>query len=118
MARVCQLFSGSQGNCTYIGTSSSGILVDAGVSAKRITDRLNELDIAPESIKAIFVTHEHIDHVKGLRVFAKKNNVDVYAPSLTLEELEYSGHLNGDFNVFSMDGIVELDDFKVSSFHT
>ncbi|MBR2152273.1 MAG: MBL fold metallo-hydrolase [Clostridia bacterium] len=118
MARVCQLFSGSQGNATYIGTNSSGILVDVGVSAKRINDRLNELDIDPKSIKAIFITHEHTDHIKGLRVFAKKNNIDVYATSLTLEELEVGGHLNGDFNAFSMENSVELDDFKVSSFHT
>ncbi len=118
MARVCQLFSGSQGNCTYIGTSNSGILVDAGVSAKRITDRLDELEISPESIKAIFVTHEHIDHVKGLRVFAKKNKIDVYATALTLEELEYGGHLNGDFNVSPIGDGIELDDFKITSFHT
>ena len=118
MARVCQLFSGSQGNCTYIGTSKSGILIDAGVTAKRITERLEELEVSPESIRAIFITHEHIDHVKGLRVFAKKNNIDVYATPLTLEELEHGGHLNGDFNAFSMENTIELDDFKVSSFHT
>lgn len=118
MARVCQLFSGSQGNCTYIGTSKSGILIDAGVTAKRITERLEELEVSPESIRAIFITHEHIDHVKGLRVLAKKNNIDVYATPLTLEELEHGGHLNGDFNAFSMENTIELDDFKVSSFHT
>ncbi len=118
MARVCQLFSGSQGNATYIGTNTTGILVDAGVSAKRITDRLNELDISLDSIKAIFITHEHIDHVKGLRVFAKKNNIDIYATPLTLEELEHGGHLNGDFNAYRVDSTIELDDFKVSSFHT
>jgi len=118
LARVCQLFSGSQGNCTYIGTSKSGILIDAGVTAKRITERLEELEVSPESIRAIFITHEHIDHVKGLRVFAKKNNIDVYATPLTLEELEHGGHLNGDFNAFSMENTIELDDFKVSSFHT
>lgn len=118
MAKVCQLFSGSDGNSTYIGTSKGGILIDAGVSAKRLTTRLNELDIEPQSIKAIFVTHEHVDHVKGLRVFANKNNIDVYATKGTLEELEYKCELKGNFNVYSIDDGVELDNLKVTPFHT
>lgn len=118
MARVCQLFSGSQGNCTYIGTSESGILVDAGVSAKRIIEGLNQQEIPPTSIQGIFVTHEHNDHIKGLRVFAKKYNVNVYATALTLEELEYGGHLQGDFKAFPIDDGAELGGFKVTPFHT
>lgn len=65
MARYCPLFSGSSGNCTYIGTAEGGILVDAGVSAKRIETALRERDIEPHSIEAVFVTHEHIDHISG-----------------------------------------------------
>ena len=67
MARYCPLFSGSSGNCTYIGTASGGVLVDAGVSAKRIETALRERDIDPVSIRAVLVTHEHHDHVAGLR---------------------------------------------------
>ena len=70
MAKFCPLFSSSSGNCIYIGTSDGGILIDAGVSAKRITGALENIGVSPDSISAIFITHEHSDHINGLRVFA------------------------------------------------
>lgn len=85
MARYCPLFSGSSGNCTYIGTAEGGILVDAGVSAKRIETALRERDIEPHSIEAVFVTHEHIDHISGLRLLTKRYGWRVYASCGTLE---------------------------------
>ena len=87
MARYCPLFSGSSGNCTYIGTAEGGILVDAGVSAKRIETALRERDIDPQSIQAVFVTHEHIDHVSGLRVLTKRYGWRVYGSCGTLEAI-------------------------------
>ena len=118
MARVCQLFSGSEGNSTFIGNDNGGILVDIGVSAKRITERLESIGVSPCDIEAIFITHEHIDHVKGLRVFAKKYNTKVFATEATLDELDRAGHLNGDFDVYAMDSSVELEKAKVTNFHT
>ena len=70
MARFCSLFSSSSGNATYIGSGRTGILIDAGVSAKRIRTALQDRDIDPGSIRAIFVTHEHADHIKGIRAQA------------------------------------------------
>ena len=70
MLRYCPLFSGSSGNCTYIGTANGGLLIDVGVSARRITTALKERDIDPHSIRAVLLTHEHNDHVSGLRVCA------------------------------------------------
>lgn len=90
MARFCPLFSSSSGNCIYIGSSDGGILIDAGVSAKRIKTALNDLDIDVSKIAAIFITHEHSDHVSGLKVFAGNNNIDVYASEGTLQALEYN----------------------------
>ena len=87
MARYCPLFSGSSGNCTYIGTAEGGILVDAGVSAKRIENALRERDIEPRSIEAVFVTHEHIDHISGLRLLTKRYGWRVYASCGTLEAI-------------------------------
>ncbi len=87
MARYCPLFSGSSGNCTYIGTAEGGILVDAGVSAKRIETALRERDIEPHSIEAVFVTHEHIDHISGLRLLTKRYGWRVYASCGTLEAI-------------------------------
>ena len=72
MARFCTLCSSSSGNSTYIGCNSGGVLVDAGTNAKRIIAALEHINVVPESINAIFITHEHNDHVGALRVFASK----------------------------------------------
>lgn len=95
MARVCPLFSGSKGNCTVIGDGSGYILIDAGTSAKRITDALTERAISASSINAIFITHEHSDHIGALRVFAGKRGIPVYASLRTLEGIKKTGQLEG-----------------------
>lgn len=84
MARVCSLFSGSKGNSTYISCGSTGILVDCGVSNKRLTDRLADYNIAPEAVSAVLITHEHTDHIQGLPVFLKHYPVPVYATAGTV----------------------------------
>ena len=88
MARFCSLFSSSRGNCTYIGAPDAGILIDCGVSAKRIADTLSSLDVDLRSIRAIFITHEHTDHIAGLRVFASRHRIPVYASAGTVAALE------------------------------
>ncbi len=87
MAKVVPLFSGSKGNSYYIGSSGEGVLIDAGRSCKQLEQALslNEIDI--KSIGAVFITHEHIDHCAGVRVFAKKHNLKVYASEGTLEAM-------------------------------
>ncbi len=87
MVRFCPMFSGSSGNCTYISSENFNILIDAGVSAKAITEALIGLNTSPNEIDAIFITHEHCDHIKGVRVFATKYNIPVYANELTMNEL-------------------------------
>lgn len=88
MAKFCSLYSSSSGNCTYIGTSRGGILIDVGISAKRTCEALEEIGVSPSSIAAIFVTHEHTDHVGGIKVFAKKFGIKVYASEGTLLGME------------------------------
>lgn len=119
MARFCSLFSSSSGNCTYIGSSGAGILIDAGVSAKQMSLRLNEIGVDPSSIGAIFVTHEHSDHVKGLRVFASRHGIPVYTKEGTLSELKKQGIANGSFeiSVIPENGIEVCGQF-VSAFET
>ncbi len=119
MARFCPLFSSSSGNCTYIGSASSGILIDVGVSAKKTKDSLANIGVDLSSIKAIFVTHEHSDHINGLRVFASSQNLDVYASAGTLSALADKGILNGKFNCVEMpfEG-TEVGDMHVKPFKT
>ncbi|MCD8096169.1 MAG: MBL fold metallo-hydrolase [Ruminococcus sp.] len=87
MARIYPLFSSSKGNCTYFGDKSGGIIIDCGVSCKRICQALEENEIPCEAIKAVFVTHTHSDHVQGLNVFLKKHRVELYAQRENIEIL-------------------------------
>ena len=77
--RVINLSSGSDGNLTYIETEATKILIDAGLSCKEIEKRLSLLKINGNEIDAIFITHEHSDHIKGLDVFCKKYETNIYA---------------------------------------
>lgn len=93
MAKLCPLFSGSSGNSYYIGSEEEGILIDAGRSARQITKMLENCGIPITAVKGIFVTHEHTDHIKGVRVFASKNQVPVFASRGTLESMKESGNV-------------------------
>lgn len=95
MAKFCPLFSSSKGNATYIGSGSSGILIDVGVSAKRLETALYDIGVDPASLDAIFITHEHSDHRCGLRVFAARYGITVCATEGTLQALADNGDLNG-----------------------
>ena len=99
MARFSSLSSSSSGNCTYIGSAKGGVLIDAGISAKQITLKLDCIGVAPVGIGAIFITHEHSDHVRGLRVFASKYKIPVFATEGTLDALVSSGVANGSFEI-------------------
>ncbi|MCD8036843.1 MAG: MBL fold metallo-hydrolase [Clostridiales bacterium] len=92
--RFCPLVSGSSGNSTYIGNGDTHILIDAGVSCKQIVEHIRQLDIEPENINAIFITHEHIDHIKGAGVLSRKYNIPVYATPGTWQGI---GNTVGDF---------------------
>ncbi|MFI3238255.1 MAG: MBL fold metallo-hydrolase [Lachnospiraceae bacterium] len=83
--KLCSIASGSSGNCTYIGTDQAHVLVDAGVSGKRINEGLAKFDICGSDLSAIFVTHEHIDHVQGLGVMARKYKIPIFATKGTIE---------------------------------
>ena len=93
MMRYCSLFSSSSGNCTYVATKEGGVLVDVGASAKRIEQALAERDIDPCSIRAVLVTHEHTDHVAGLRVLCKRYGWPVLASEGTLDALAQDGRV-------------------------
>ncbi|MBQ5970585.1 MAG: MBL fold metallo-hydrolase [Clostridia bacterium] len=120
MARFCSLFSSSSGNATFVGSASGGVLIDAGVSAKRIRTALTDRSIDPKSIRAILVTHEHSDHISGLRVLASGLGVPVYATPGTLDALAESDVLNGKFPVHALErgGDVTVGDLLVHAFET
>lgn len=85
--KVCSIASGSSGNCIYVGDDKHHILIDAGVSRKRIVDGLTSIGVAPEMLDAIFVTHEHSDHISGIPMMVKMFGIPVFATGGTLDEI-------------------------------
>ena len=85
---VCTLASGSSGNSLLICCGSTYVLLDAGISARRITSALKALGADPTRLSAVLVTHEHTDHVSGLATLTKQLGVPVYATAPTLDRLE------------------------------
>ena len=93
--RMCSIASGSSGNCIYIGSNNTHLLVDTGISKKRIEEGLKELEIKGEELNGILVTHEHSDHIQGLGVFSRKYEIPVYATPGTIEGIKsYSMPMN------------------------
>ena len=81
---MVSIASGSSGNCIFVGTEHTGILIDAGISGKRVVAGLHAIDRKPEELDAILITHEHSDHIQGLGVFSRKYGIPVYASKGTL----------------------------------
>lgn len=81
----CSIASGSSGNCIYVGTGQTSVLVDAGLSGKRIEAGLNAIDRTTRDVDAILITHEHSDHIQGLGVLARRYGVPIYATAGTID---------------------------------
>lgn len=91
MAKFFTLASGSSGNSSFVGSSGEGILVDFGISCRGVTTALKKRGIEPDSLVGILITHEHIDHIRGLSVFLNKYKVPVYASEPVLKYLISNG---------------------------
>ena len=92
--RVCTLTSGSSGNSTYVSDGRTSVLIDAGLPGKRIEEQLDGIGVSGRDIDAIFVTHEHDDHITGVGVLARRFDIPVYANRATMEYLDSMGKLN------------------------
>ena len=83
MIKFCSLYSGSSGNSLLVQSNNTNILIDSGVSGKKICEALDSLSISVNSIDAILVTHEHTDHIKSVGILSKKYNIPVFANTET-----------------------------------
>lgn len=106
--RFCSIASGSSGNCIYVGSDTTHILIDAGISAKKTEEGINKLGLTPRDIDAILVTHEHSDHIKGIGVLARKYEIPVFSSYGTVCAMNECGSL-GNFNA-SLLSVVNPDE--------
>jgi|YelNatPaOPRAMG01_1025707.scaffolds.fasta_scaffold17212_4 phosphoribosyl 1,2-cyclic phosphodiesterase len=110
------LGSGSGGNCAYVETDQTRLLVDAGLSARQIRQRLLSLGRAPEGLNGILITHEHTDHVQALAVLAAKLQIPVYCNRLTMEAIQAQCQAKLDYRLFITGATFELGDVAVETF--
>lgn len=115
--KFCSLYSGSSGNCQFIKTEKTVILVDAGLSGKKIQQEMIKIGEDPEKIDAIFVTHEHIDHIQGAGVLSRRFDIPIYANEKTWSAMN---PIIGDIkshNIKIISEDAEVGDIFVQSFN-
>jgi len=116
---ISSLNSGSNGNCYYIGNENEAILVDAGISCRETEKRMDRLGLSMKKVKAIFVSHEHSDHIRGIAVLAKKYQLSVYITAKTLlhSRISLADHLVKNFIAYETVHIGELGICAFPKFH-
>lgn len=119
--RLCSIASGSSGNCIYVGSEATHLLVDVGISGKRTESGLHELGLTGRDIDGILITHEHSDHISGLGVLARKYEIPIYATAGTIEAMRYDKSLGnleeGLFREVQEDKKLTIKDLTVNPMH-
>src|SRR5215217_3757437 len=112
---VASLNSGSNGNCYYVGDEHDAVLIDAGISCRETEARMARLGLSMRKVKAIFISHEHSDHIRGLTVLSKKYNLPVYItpPTLYHSGLQIDGRL---LRTFKAEVCVNIGSLSVKPF--
>ena len=88
--KFCSLYSGSSGNSLFISSQQTNVLIDAGLTGKAIESAMDAIGENMKDIKAILITHEHIDHIKGAGILSRKFNIPIYANEKTWAVMERS----------------------------
>jgi phosphoribosyl 1,2-cyclic phosphodiesterase len=110
------LGSGSAGNCAYLETDHARLLVDAGLSARQIRQRMATVARAPETLTGILITHEHSDHIAGLAGLAARLDVPIYCNRLTKQAIEAQLKIEIKAQIFATGGSFEIGDVTVDTF--
>ena len=118
MFKFCSLYSGSSGNSLFIETQNTKLLIDAGVSSKKIENALNDINIDPSTLDGILVTHEHVDHVQGLGTLSKKFDLPVFVNQETLDAMPKQKDKISEKNVktFKVSDKFEIGDLEIKPF--
>ena len=117
--RIVPLCSSSKGNCTFIGEKDNGILIDIGCSYKAFCDGLALTGSDISAVKAVLITHEHVDHINGLLQLTKRTRIPVYASEKTLEHLILHNLVTSTADLHTTDELSDIPcDYAVEAFHT
>lgn len=118
MFNFCSLYSGSSGNSLFVETQNTKLLIDAGVSSKKIETALNDINIDPSTLDGILVTHEHIDHVQGLGTLSKKFNLPVFVNQETLDAMPKQKDKISENNIktFKISDKFDIGDLEIKPF--
>lgn len=116
--KFCSLYSGSSGNSIFVGSDNAKILIDAGLPGKKIDEALKQIGQNPNEIDGIFITHEHIDHIKGVGVLSRKYDIPIYAPQDTWIAMESTIGKIKEHNIKVMDrrSNISINDIDIKSF--
>jgi len=116
MVKIHPLASGSKGNSYFLETKNTKILIDAGLSAKELEKRLNEINQTLEQVEAVLVTHEHMDHVKGLKKLSESYHIPIFCNAETAKGIFDLTGLTDGFKIFSTDEAFEYKDLYIHPF--
>ncbi len=113
---ISSINSGSNGNCYYVGNQETGILIDVGISCREVEKRFARMGLSMKIVKAIFISHEHSDHIKGLTVLSRKYRIPVYISTGTLRNLPCS--IDQDLiRIFKGSETVKIDEITITPFY-
>ncbi len=116
MLNLCALSSGSSGNALFIESESTKILVDAGISARELTKRLESMGVKPYELAGIFITHEHWDHIRGLTVFTKRNQIPIYCTAETWRFIASQGVSEHCRRIIQSDDMISIGNLLIEAF--
>ena len=118
--KFISLASGSSGNCYYLGTDKHGILIDAGIGIRTIKKELKEINVSLSNVCAVFITHDHADHIKAVGHLGEKYNIPVYSTKEIHEGINKSycmtEKLSTSVHYINKDEPMKIDEFKISAF--
>lgn len=118
MARVYPLFSSSKGNAIFVGSPSAGILVDVGVTYRRLICGMKSCGLDISAVKGVFITHEHSDHIKGLSMLTKSRRIPVFGQGKTLRSLIDADAIAPGTHIQEITSEVSVGDIRVTAFET
>jgi len=116
--KFCSLYSGSSGNCTFVGSDKTNLLIDAGLTGKKIQEALKQIGVSPCDINGIVITHEHDDHIKAAGILSRRFNIPIYANTNTWEAMSNKIGDVSEKNIKVFDGYYpfEIGDITVVPF--